>query len=302
MRLFRALFSIAALVALFATCKPKVGESCTEDATSCASPTSHFVCAGGKYALETCKGPKGCTEVSGKVACDSSRGEIGDPCVNINALVCGVDGKSELKCEGGKLVYNSRCGGVEGCTSNDKGEAFCSHPYGNEGDPCKDKGACSEDLKWELGCKDGKLFKAHQCRGEEACTSRSAGPVCDRSIGEIGDDCDEKDPETSTACAASKETILICKNGKYVQGPRCGGEYKCGVARFGIDGRRHFKAECDQSLAEVGEDCLKDLAPACSTDLKSKLMCQNGKFVLDKPCKKGCEVHSVPAPFECKDK
>jgi hypothetical protein len=300
----RSAASVVATIAVVVvmSCKPKPGESCKEDSTSCSSPTSHLVCSGGVYVAETCKGPKGCAEVEGKVACDSSRADLGDPCVNINALICSTDQKTQLKCEGGKLAYFTRCGGVELCTSNEKGEAFCSHPYGEVGDPCKEYGACTDDQKAELVCVGGKLANGNPCRGEEKCTPRSAGPVCDRSVANIGDACDEKNPELAVACTDAKDTILVCKNGKLVQGPKCGGEGHCGVARYGKDGRRHFQAECDQSLAEIGDDCLKDLAPACSTDLKSKLMCQAGKFVLDKPCKKGCEVNSVPVKFECKDK
>jgi len=293
------LFPVALLFGALAACKPKPGDSCTEDSTSCSSPTSHLVCAGGKYGLETCKGPKGCAEADGKAACDSSRGDLGDPCVNINALVCATDVKAQYKCESGKLAFVTRCGGVENCTSNDKGEAFCSHPYGNEGDLCKDKGACTDDNKSELSCKGGKLASGHACRGEEGCTARSAGPVCDRSIGEIGEECDEKDDEIASACTAAKDTILVCRGGKYVQGPRCGGEFKCGVARYGKDGRRHFKAECDQSVAEIGEECLKELGNACTGDAKNRIMCQAGKFVLDKACKKGCDVNSVPVRFQC---
>src|SRR5262249_17273670 len=111
-----------------------------------------------------------------------------------------------------------------------------------------------------------------------------------------------KDPELSIACAPDLATVLVCKDGKLVQGPMCRGEYKCGVARYGIDGRRHFKSECDQSIADVGEDCVKELKPACGSDLHSKLFCQNGKFVEEKKCKFACEVHSVPEPFACKDK
>ncbi len=284
-------------------CKPSIGGSCSEDRTDCSTPTSHFVCLAGHYGLDTCKGPKGCAIVDDKVVCDSSKGDEGDPCTVTNKAVCTSDGKTKVKCEAQKLVFVTQCGGVEGCTSDDRGEAFCSHPFADPGDRCRgDEGACSNDQTYDLVCTAGKMVRRFDCRGEEKCTPRSAGPVCDRSVAQIGEPCDEKDPELTIACAPGNETVLVCKDKKLIQGPMCRGEYKCGVARYGIDGRRHFKSECDQSIADVGEDCVRELKPACASDLKAKLFCQNGKFVEEKKCKKGCEVHSVPEPFACKDK
>ena len=298
-----AICATAVVFLLFASCKPSVGGSCSEDATDCASATSHFVCLAGHWALETCKGPKGCAITDGKLACDATKGDEGDPCTVTNRAVCTSDGKAKVACIEQKLKFVTKCGGVEGCTSDERGEAFCSHPYADPGDPCKEgEGACSNDQTYDLVCKGGKMERRFDCHGEEKCTPRSAGPVCDRSVAKIGEPCDEKDPELSIACAPDSTTVLVCKGGKLEQGPMCRGEYKCGVARYGIDGRRHFKSECDQSIADVGEDCVKELKPACASDLKAKLFCQNGKFVEERKCKLRCEVHSVPEPFACKDK
>jgi hypothetical protein len=304
MRSLVTAFSITVLIfLLMPACKPSVGGSCSEDRNDCTTPTSHFVCLAGHYGQETCKGAKGCKVENDKVACDTSRADEGDPCTVANKIVCTSDGKAKVKCENQKFVFLTKCGGVEGCSVQDQGEAFCSHPFADVGDPCKEgEGACSDDQTYDLVCTGGKMARRFDCHGEEKCTPRSAGPVCDRSVAKIGEPCDEKDPELSIACAPDLTTALVCKAGKLVQGPMCRGEYKCGVARYGIDGRRHFKSECDQSIADVGEECLKELKPACASDLKAKLFCQNGKFVEERKCKLRCEVHSVPEPFECKDK
>lgn len=301
-RLVPALFATALAVTISASCKPKPGDECKGDAKECDSPTSHLVCLGGHYVAETCKGPKKCAVEDGKVACDASRADIGDPCATTNKSVCTSDAKARVKCESGKYAFVTHCGGVENCTSDDNGDAFCSHPYADEGDPCKEgEGACSNDQTFDLACQGGKMAKNHVCRGEEKCTPRSSGPVCDRSVALVGEPCDEKDPELAVACAPDLASILVCKGVKLAQGPTCRGEFKCGVARYGKDGRRHFQSECDQSIGDVGEECLKDLKAACSSDLKVRLMCQAGKFVEDKKCKKGCDVNSIPMRFMCKE-
>ncbi len=298
----RVLAAVASslLAALLATaCKAHPGDSCDGPATKCYSPTQNLSCQGGHYMLETCKGPKKCSVENGKAVCDNTHADIGDPCVAINSLVCSSDGKSELRCVNHKYALVNHCGGG-GCSMSDTGDAYCSWPYGIAGEPCKDKGACSQDAKTELACVGGKLVAKNPCRGDEKCVGLSSGPNCDRSVGLPGDSCDPNDPELAAACTQAGDTLLVCQNHKLVPGPRCAGEGKCGVAKYGIDGRRHFRAVCDQSMADEGDDCIKDQGLACATDLKSRLICKNGKFTLDKLCKKkDCIVHSVPDPFEC---
>ena len=46
------------------------------------------------YTLETCKGPAGCAEANGATTCDSTRADVGDPCVAENTGACSVDGKA----------------------------------------------------------------------------------------------------------------------------------------------------------------------------------------------------------------
>jgi hypothetical protein len=310
-RLISVLGAALAVIAICA-CHPSQGGSCKENATSCESPTSRYACMTGHYMLETCKGENGCKETPKGVACDSSRGDVGDPCASANQYVCGTDNKSRLRCDDGKFVFVQRCS-KDGCTVDDNGGAHCTDPYAKVGDTCKQlpnqteraAGACNEDFKSELRCKDGKMALVHPCRGEQQCTPLTSGPWCDRSTSIAGDACDPNMPEFAVACEPQHEKMLTCKAGKLTQMVRCGGDNKCYVRTYGQDGFSHYQAECDQSLALLGEDCLKEGGFACAEDKKNRLVCQGGKFALDKPCKskKGCEVHAADgSPFGCEDK
>jgi hypothetical protein len=313
----RSWIGVSAAVAVLAAvclvdCKPSAGSSCTKNYDSCDSPTARYACMTGKYVLESCKGPDGCKETPKGVTCDASRGDVGDPCASANQYACSVDGKSRLRCDEGKLAFVARCS-KDGCSVDDNGGAHCNDPYAKVGDTCKmlpgqterAAGACNEDFKSELRCQGGKMALTHQCRGEQGCTPLTSGPWCDRSMGILGDDCDPNVPEFSVACESTKDTMLTCQNNKLSKVVRCGGEGKCYVRQYGQDGFSHYQAVCDQSLALIGEECVKDGALACAQDLQSRLVCSNGKFALDKLCKskKGCEVHAADgSPFGCEDK
>lgn len=308
-RIVSTLLAAAAVVALFAECKPSAGGACTENATSCASPTLRMACVDNKYVPQACKGPSGCKEAKGTTTCDTTRGEVGDPCASENAAVCSTDGKERLRCESGKLVLIARCARGP-CQVADSGEGACTWPYSNVGDPCNPKpgaperasGACSEDFKSELRCQGGKMTLARACRGDTGCAPLTSGPWCDRSIAQPGDDCDPKQEEFAVACEKSMDTMLTCVHGKLTHPVRCGGEGKCYVRTYGKDGFSHYQAACDQSLAKVGEDCVKEGGNACSDDLKDKLVCSNGKFAVDTACKKGCLVHAPDGTsFVCKE-
>ena len=287
-----------------AACKPQPGDACTENAPACSTPTSRLTCLGGKFVLEPCGGPKGCTVSGNAVACDATRGDVGDTCVYEKTSVCSRDGHSYLRCEDGKLALRSHCSAEsgDGCTVDGTGESHCPLPFAVEGDPCKEGGGCSEDRTVELGCRAGKMVRQHVCHGDEKCTPNPTAPVCDRSVSEVGESCNSEDADTATACTAAGDAILVCKKGKLAQGPRCLGPNKCNVNRYAKDGRRHFEAACDQSIAHVGDDCPDEGKQACSDDKKSRLRCDHSKFAVEKACKKGCELalDSPDEPFRCK--
>ena len=298
---------VASLFVVFASCKPSAGGECKENATSCDTPTSRYACIANRYVLETCKGAKGCKEEKGTTVCDSSKGDLGDPCAQANVTVCGTDGKTQYKCTEGKLAFVSRCS-KDGCSVDDNGAGHCNDPFAKVGDTCKNdstktergNGACNEDFKSELRCKDGKFALTEYCRGSEGCVPLTTGPWCDRSIANEGDDCDPDKEEFARSCDASKENLFTCVNHKLTRKVHCGGEGKCYVRQYGQDGFSHYQAECDQSLAKVGEECAKDGQPACSDDMQNRLMCSNGKFTLDTACKKGCLLRAPDGtPFQC---
>ncbi len=298
MKRLASLFAAAAL--LVAACKPTPGTSCSGHAKGCETPTSRLACSGGVYTLETCKGPAGCAEANGATTCDSTRADVGDPCVAENTGACSVDGKAKLLCQNGKLAFVTRCAG-EGCVVDDRGEAHCENPFAKEGDVCIKGSACTEDGTAELACTAGKMVPFHPCRGRKQCISIKTSPNCDRSVGMVGEPCDANDPELAVACDPKGDIILVCKGGKLVPGPTCKGKFKCDVNSYGRDGRSHYQAGCDQSLAELGDACLKEGGLACSGDLKSRLTCTAGVFALDKACKKGCELAAADGTkFDCK--
>ena len=256
---------VASLFVVFSSCKPSAGGECKENATSCDSPTARFACIANRYVLETCKGAKGCKEEKGTTVCDSSKGDLGDPCAQANVTVCGTDGKTQYKCTDGKLAFISRCS-KDGCSVDDNGAGHCNDPFAKVGDTCKNdsskteraNGACNDDFKSELRCKDGKFALTEYCRGAEGCVPLSTGPWCDRSTANMGDDCDPDKEEFARSCDTSKENIFTCVNHKLTRQAHCGGEGKCYVRQYGQDGFSHYQAECDQSLAKVGEECVKD--------------------------------------------
>lgn len=296
----RATAIVTALGLAVLGCKPTAGKPCDGHAKTCENPTSRLACSGAVYTLETCKGPKGCAEANGATTCDSTRGEVGEACIAENTASCSVDGKIKLLCKGGKLVFVTRCAG-DGCEIDDRGEAHCENPFARDGDACLKGSACTEDGTAELACNAGKMSPSHPCRGRKQCISIKTSPNCDRSVGVIGEPCDASDPELAVACDLKGETLLLCRGSKLTAGPICKGKFKCDVNSYGRDGRSHYQAGCDQSIAEIGDACVKEGGLACSGDLKSRLTCAASVFVLEKACKKGCELAAPDGTkFECK--
>lgn len=101
---------------------------------------------------------------------------------------------------------------------------------------------------------------------------------------EPGQPCPKPDQYVCTSATAA----LYCNAGTYMALP-CEGPKGCS----GIGAA----ARCDDDLASVGEACVTSVAGSnysCSKDLKTELMCQADKFVLDRPCKgpTACQVKS----------
>jgi len=92
--------------------------ACTQEGTA------WVVCRSGKYLAERCRGPKGCHDDGGRLRCDQSVADDGDPCAR-ETNACSPDGKRVLTCQNGKFVTQARCPGEGGC-SIAEGEVTCS--------------------------------------------------------------------------------------------------------------------------------------------------------------------------------
>ncbi|MGD0675563.1 MAG: hypothetical protein ABSC94_09105 [Polyangiaceae bacterium] len=67
--------------------------------------------AGALVVASSCRGPGGCAfdRLGHKVDCDDAAALQGDPCDRPGRIACGVDGKSELVCEGRTYVKRRDC-------------------------------------------------------------------------------------------------------------------------------------------------------------------------------------------------
>ena len=80
--------------------------------------------------------------------------------------------------------------------------------------------------------------------------------------------------EGATECT-SPNSALVCVHTVFRK-TACRGAKGCGV-------------DCDESIAEPGEPCFTAKSPfSCSVAKDALLACENGKFVLSKPC--ACSV------------
>jgi hypothetical protein len=152
------------------------GDTCTSGGACSLDGDRLLACVGGKLVLKAhCKGPGRCSAQGGGLACDASRGEIGDACATPGGAACGVDGRQMLLCQGDALALHAICRGEGGCRTQD-GAVGCVDPtVGQVGDPCPgDVAACSLARDAFLSCKDGKLVEERKC----ACGPVEGGIGC----------------------------------------------------------------------------------------------------------------------------
>lgn len=216
--------------------KVKVGDSCTVDVAACYDPEQILYCVNGKFAPFPCKGKKGCWERtnSGKeeVFCDMSGNEEGDACWTSQVVseskkeikraggqegkgACSSDGKAMILCNDGKITH-TQCRGPKGC-ERDGTDLFCDLSVAKEGDACEGNGAaCSLDGKAMLKCVNGKSTLVSHCRGTP-CRIENKQVLCDGSIAEPGDPCEEG----RAACSVDKKSFLECKGGKLAETAKC---------------------------------------------------------------------------------
>ncbi|MBX3217706.1 MAG: hypothetical protein KF850_37215 [Labilithrix sp.] len=88
------------------------GDPCkTQGAVACSGDQKHMVvCRDGKFALyRYCRGQHGCFSRGETPSCDLTQSLAGDPCGIPGQVVCSVDGKTELVCQGGVFTKSITC-------------------------------------------------------------------------------------------------------------------------------------------------------------------------------------------------
>lgn len=83
----------------------------TEGAVACGEDEKHMlVCRDGRFVLyRFCRGQYGCFTKGDTPSCDETVSSVGDPCGIPGQVVCAVDGKTELVCQGGIFMKSITC-------------------------------------------------------------------------------------------------------------------------------------------------------------------------------------------------
>src|SRR6187549_125212 len=100
-----ALAAASGALLLAAGCgKPAPGGSCDEKQSQpvCTDAQTLLTCDAGQWQPSSCLGPKGCSASGARAECDTTRARDGDGCRRDGDYSCAVDGKSQLRCKGGK--------------------------------------------------------------------------------------------------------------------------------------------------------------------------------------------------------
>jgi hypothetical protein len=268
----RSVVALALCTLMAAGCRGKPGQDCSETPSSCSDSTSHLVCSKGKYVLETCRGPRGCSDDKALI-CDNSKAEVGDGCGHDGARACSVDATKEVRCRDSRFQIEWGCRG--GCAVDANGNPKCS-PMGEPGDVCRaDSIVCDGAQKTQLACESGKLVPVRTCNGALGCKTEPGGGIrCDRTVADEGEACRE---EGIGACDRAKANVLVCHGGHFRPEMHCLGALGCELPG-------NYSVRCDKSIVEVGETCNEETAVSCSTDGK-QVRCTSGRFEIDKTWK-----------------
>lgn len=198
---------------------------------------SRAICQKGKYVVEPCRGPEGCTmQQGGMSTCDHSVAKIGDRCTTDPRIqLCGDDGKAFVRCLDGVITLGQKCPGPNGCKDQGGGRVSCD-PNGPfvEGDLCHFVNyMCTSDGRALFMCENGKFKKSKSCPGPEGCN----GMACDQGLAREGDVCNGK-----AACSDDNKVLLACKPGKKPDDPKVWSvDRKCKTTCKVADG----KLDCD---------------------------------------------------------
>lgn len=159
----------------------RAGEACVRGDACAPDAIDRLRCENGRFlAAERCGGPAGCVVEKGAIACDTSRGEAGDPCRADAAPACARDAKSVVVCAAAHLAVRTTCRGPRGCVIDAMGALRCDDSIADVDDTCDLEGqaACSSDGTAELRCVAGKFTRARICR-RPPCKASDADVTCD---------------------------------------------------------------------------------------------------------------------------
>ena len=190
-----------------------------------------------------------------------------------------LDAKRELVCQAGKFI-ETPCNGPGGCSLTKAGVS-CDFSGNQPGDPCstdEEEAATCSNKDYMLACHGG-LYKRLSCRGSRGCENVDGRALCDTSLAELGDACQE---ENSKACSGDGAQVLICRQHSMRRYYLCRGPNGCTLSAG--------KLSCDTSVAKLGDACDKKLegqAFSCSLDARAVLVCRGGAFTEDQTCKAG---------------
>ena len=227
-----AVVLVAMLVA--GCCRARQGDPCSRGQAACADEHDELACEEGRFVRAPCRGPRGCKFDRGVVTCDVSANAAGDVCSKDDdgKASCTATAKERVECAEGKYRVLP-CRGAGACKHEDGGVA-CDTSIAEPGDACdapppgRGNHACSVDGKNLLACRNGEFVVEQGCRGPDACAVRGGVPVCDVSIADPGDACGSA-VEGKHACSVDKKSLLVCKDGKFVEEQPCNGANGCSL-------------------------------------------------------------------------
>jgi len=145
-----------------------------------------LTCKGGRFELwRNCRGSQRCAVAADRhLDCDTTLGQVGDPCEKLGTYACSLDERGLLLCDGHSLVEASSCRGPSGCRfDRQTHQVACDDRMAADGDLCDQPNriSCSLDGKLELVCDPGaehKYIKKRECR-RTACRIEDNDLFCD---------------------------------------------------------------------------------------------------------------------------
>jgi hypothetical protein len=155
------------------------------------------------------------------------------------------------------------------------------------GSSCDAHEARCLDAKRAIVCDEGKFVET-PCKGKGGCTTAQERTSCDITGNQPGDVCSRGD-EGVAVCAGDKN-MLACHGRKYQAVP-CRGPRGCEMLGA--------QANCDQSVAAVGEPCKNEKAKACSVDQTQVLSCKDGQLAPLYFCRGEAQCSSAGGKLAC---